>query len=77
MYLYTYIYYKGILGIARCLEINHLPSLRTLVLREIGASGSALSKLLLAFQGVDSLIEVLDISGNYFLPPRKVKKVHR
>ena len=66
----------GVLAIARCLEINHLSKLKKLVIREIGASSSALCKLLLSFQGVDSSIEILDLSGNYFCPPRKVKKVY-
>ena len=65
----------GALAIARCLEINHLSKLKMLILKDIGASSSALNKLLLSFQGIDSVIEVLDLSGNYFCPQRKTKKV--
>ena len=41
--------------------------LRELRLKEIGASSSALQKLLNSFPS-DTRIEILDIGGNYFTP---------
>ena len=64
----------GTLSFSRAIEINKLPNLRKLSLKEVGCSNSAIEKLLLSFQP-ETLIEYLDISGNSLLPvKKKVKK---
>ena len=64
---------SGILALSRALEINHLPNLKHLKLRSIGASPAGLAKLLSSFQGGCKL-EVFDLSGNNLLQQKKKKK---
>lgn len=64
----------GCLSLSRSIENNQFPSLKRLVLREIGTSSSVMHKLLESFQS-DTILESIDLSGNSFSPvKKKIKK---